>query len=145
MRPKQIWRSDVRLGDYRISCTWSRTLSSCCLETFDNIPDSLLNCMNRYHTHQHRRLVEEWKKAQIIVSSFLLSLEYCTKSNWFRINIVTICLIQMVQGCSPGARVGVLGLIFAGYVSLASQCPYPIIVCSVANYRPHLSHFGSNM
>ena len=29
---------------------------------------------------------------------------------------------------------GVLGLIFAGYLSLASQSPYPIIVCSVANY-----------
>ena len=28
--------------------------------------------------------------------------------------------------------------IFAGYVPLA---PYPIIVYSVANHRPHLSHF----
>ena len=36
---------------------------------------------------------------------------------------------------------GSLGLIFAGYVQLASQSPYPIIVYSVANYRPHLSHF----
>ena len=30
---------------------------------------------------------------------------------------------------------------FAGYVLLASQNPYPIIVNSVAKYRPHLSHF----
>ena len=29
---------------------------------------------------------------------------------------------------------GALGLIFAGYVPLASQSPYPIIVYSVANY-----------
>ena len=29
----------------------------------------------------------------------------------------------------------------AGYVPLAAQNPYPIIVYSVANYRPHLSHF----
>ena len=36
---------------------------------------------------------------------------------------------------------GVLGLIFAGYVPLASQSPYPIMVYSVAKYRPHLSHF----
>ena len=36
---------------------------------------------------------------------------------------------------------GVLGPSFAGYVPLASQNPYPIIVYSVANYRPHLSHF----
>ena len=36
---------------------------------------------------------------------------------------------------------GVLGSIFAGYVPLASQSPYPITVYFVANYRPHLSHF----
>ena len=35
----------------------------------------------------------------------------------------------------------VRGLIFAGYVPLASQSPYPIIVYSVVNYRLHLSHF----
>ena len=29
---------------------------------------------------------------------------------------------------------GVLGLIFIGYVPLASQSPYPIVVYSVANY-----------
>ena len=40
---------------------------------------------------------------------------------------------------SPGG--GVLGLIFAEYVPLASQSPYPIIVYLVANYRPHLSLF----
>ena len=39
------------------------------------------------------------------------------------------------------ARGGVLGSSFAGYVPLASQNPNPIIVYSVANYRPHLSHF----
>ena len=31
------------------------------------------------------------------------------------------------------------------YVWLASQNPYPIIVYSVANYRPHLSHFWANI
>jgi len=39
----------------------------------------------------------------------------------------------------------VLGLIFAGYVPLASQSLYPIIVYSVANHRPHLSHFWAYM
>ena len=34
-----------------------------------------------------------------------------------------------------------LGLTFAGYVLLASQRPYPIIVYSVANYRPILVAF----
>ena len=40
---------------------------------------------------------------------------------------------------------GALGSRFAGYVLLASQNPYPIIVYSVANYRPHLSHFWANV
>ena len=35
---------------------------------------------------------------------------------------------------------GVLGLMFAGYVPLASQSPYPIIIYFLANFRPHLSH-----
>ena len=44
-----------------------------------------------------------------------------------------------------GGPRGVLGSIFAGYVPLASPDPYPIIVYSVANYRPHVSHFGANI
>ena len=45
----------------------------------------------------------------------------------------------------PSPLGGVLGLIFAGYVLLASQSPYLIIVDSVANCRPHLSHFSANV
>ena len=41
-------------------------------------------------------------------------------------------------------RGGVLGSTFAGYVPLDSQNPYPIIVYSVTNYRPHLSQFWAN-
>ena len=37
--------------------------------------------------------------------------------------------------CFVGRGGGVLGLIFAGYAPVASQSPYPIIVCSVANNR----------
>ena len=44
----------------------------------------------------------------------------------------------LLLGNSPG---GVLGLMFAGYVPLASQSPHPILVYFLANYRPHLSHF----
>ena len=40
---------------------------------------------------------------------------------------------------------GLVGLIFAGYVPLAFQSPYPIIVYSVTSYRPHLSHFWENV
>ena len=46
--------------------------------------------------------------------------------------------------CEPRGG-GVLGSGFAGYVPLASQNPHPIIVYSVANYRPHLSHFWANV
>ena len=38
-----------------------------------------------------------------------------------------------------------LGSSFAGYVPLASQNPYSIIVSSVANYRLHLSYFWANV
>ena len=50
----------------------------------------------------------------------------------------------MCLGWSVGGG-GVLGLIFSRYVLLASESPYPIIVYSVANYRPHLSHFWAKM
>ena len=43
-----------------------------------------------------------------------------------------------------GGGGGLLGVIFAGYVPLAPQGPYPTIVYSVINYRPHLSHFWAN-
>ena len=38
-----------------------------------------------------------------------------------------------------------LGLIFAGYVPLASQSLYPFIVYFLANYGAHLSHFLENV
>ena len=58
--------------------------------------------------------------------------------------------VQKAVNFSPGGGGGgggwfVLGLVFAGYVPLASQSPYSIIVYSVANYRPHLSHFWANV
>ena len=34
---------------------------------------------------------------------------------------------------------------FVGYVPLASQSPYSIIVYSATNYRLHLSHFWANV
>ena len=52
--------------------------------------------------------------------------------------------LRVVEETRGGGKV--LGLIFAGYVPLASQSPYPFItVYSVANYRPHLSHIWANM
>ena len=44
-----------------------------------------------------------------------------------------------------GGGGGILGSGFAGHVPLASQNPHPIIAYSVANYRPHLSHFWANV
>ena len=51
-------------------------------------------------------------------------------------------VISTKPRCPPG---GLLGLIFSGYVPLASQSLYPIIVYSVANCRPHISHIWANM
>ena len=48
------------------------------------------------------------------------------------------------ESWGPGGG-GVLGSTFAGYMPLVSQNPYPIIVYSVASYRPHLSHFWANV
>ena len=46
-----------------------------------------------------------------------------------------------ISRMTPRGGGGVLGSGFAVYVQLASQSPHPIIIYSVANYRPHLSHF----
>ena len=40
---------------------------------------------------------------------------------------------------------GGFGLMFAGYVPLASENPYRVMVYSVGNYRPHLSHFWAKL
>ena len=45
----------------------------------------------------------------------------------------------------PGGGGGYLGQVLLGTVLLASQNPHPIIVYSVGNYRPHLSHFWANV
>ena len=44
-----------------------------------------------------------------------------------------------------GGGGGALWSIFAGYVLPVSQSPYHIIVYCMANYRPHLSHFCTNV
>ena len=53
------------------------------------------------------------------------------------------CLRGRTNLNPPGK--GVFGLMFAGYVPLASQSPYPNIVYFLANYRPHLSYFLENV
>ena len=49
------------------------------------------------------------------------------------------------QQSSPRVGGGILWLMFAGYVPLASQSPCPVIVYFLANYRPHPSHFLENV
>ena len=46
--------------------------------------------------------------------------------------------LRYIHPPPPPRRVRVPWLMFAGYVPLASQSPYPTKVYSVANYRPHL-------
>ena len=54
-------------------------------------------------------------------------------------------LFSTAIACFEPEGGGVLGLMFAGYVPLASQSPYPIIVYFLASYRPHPSHFLENV
>ena len=57
--------------------------------------------------------------------------------------MVSFSVLNMAVAEKLGCKV--LRLIFAGYVPLASQSTYPIIVYYVANYRPHLSYLCANM
>ena len=56
-------------------------------------------------------------------------------------SIVRRFITQVNSGHFLGGGGGYSGLMFVGYVQLASQSPYPIIVYFWANYRPQLSHF----
>ena len=54
-------------------------------------------------------------------------------------------LVPVVQKVDSVPGGGVLGLMFVGYLPMASQSPYPIIVYFLANYRAHLLHFLQNV
>ena len=58
----------------------------------------------------------------------------CVSGKW------TFCT-SWARGKGGGGG-AVIGLMFAGYVPLASQSPYPIIVYFLGSYRPILSLFG---
>ena len=72
----------------------------------------------------------------VVVDCCCKKLTFCKKIDAF---ILIEVLFQSI------CRGGILGSSFAGYVPLASQNPYPIIVYSVASFRPHLSHFLANV
>ena len=58
---------------------------------------------------------------------------------------VKMCGLSPLASFYRNTPRGVLGLMFAGYVPLTSQSPYPIIVYFLANRRPHLSHLLENV
>ena len=74
-----------------------------------------------------------------------------TSNNWTKLpesyTIQGISYVTAVKKVclGPGEGEGVLGLMFAGYVPLAFQSPYPIIVYFLASYRPHSRHFLENV
>ena len=76
----------------------------------------------------------------LVISANLL--QFYLKYFFFEKSKVAAKMAAMSLNAGGG---GVLGSSFAGYVPLASQNPYPIIVYSVASYRPHLSHFWANI
>ena len=94
-----------------------------------------------------------WNDLQFSNRTSLSSVTCSLTGAYYRLNAfsfrfpVILSVILDINTPPPGGGggvVGVLELIFAGYVPLASQIPYPIIVYFVANYRPHLSHFWAN-
>ena len=62
----------------------------------------------------------------------------CSPFKWFK----ALGVVVVVVGVGGGGGFGVFGLIFAGYVPLASQNPYPIIVYYVAILWTPLVTFG---
>ena len=68
-----------------------------------------------------------------------------TKIDWDPMELSRKTVMISTKPRPPPPPRGLLGLIFPGYVPLASQGPYPIIVYFVANCRPHISHFWANM
>ena len=63
----------------------------------------------------------------------------CSPFKWFK--ALGVVVVVVVVGVGGG---GVFGLIFAGYVPLASQNPNPIIVYYVAILWTPIFTFGKN-
>ena len=55
------------------------------------------------------------------------------------------CALRKISRGLEAGGGGLLWLIFAGFVLLTSQNPFPILVYSGAKYRPHLGHFWENV
>ena len=70
---------------------------------------------------------------------------------WWKLFILKVLVYSWFNYCCQVLRFqatrgrGVLGLILAGYVPLASQSIYPITVYFVANNKPHFSHFWAKV
>ena len=97
------------------------------------------------YIHHQVLIVHRLTQASFIVTEMKVQYPGNTNCALVHLNIIPVSLFRLPclwQALNPG---GLLGSIFAGYVPLASQNPYPIIVYSVANYRPHLSHFWANV
>ena len=86
--------------------------------------------------------LSSWKYYQVLI--LLLYLKVLCHEIYQNSNSAKRHQIEWNMKITAQKPEGGRGVLF-GYVPLASQSPYPIIVYSVANYRPHLSHFWANM
>ena len=81
----------------------------------------------------------------LLISSFRVFPSFCFKARisdkplMSKLTIFFTLLQKMHYFTSNVSHLA--SFLFAGYVPLASQSPYSIIVYSMANYRPHLSTF----
>ena len=70
------------------------------------------------------------------ISRIILQVYVCAVSDVIYIYISRLCV-----GRLEGGREMYFGHFFPWYVPLTFQSPYPIIVCFLGNYTPHVNHF----
>ena len=116
-------------------------------------------CSNSFYAYVRKRAYNEMALSDGDIASSLSEPDLSTKDfifqqTMFRIKDPKASLdfytrVMGMRFVMPCDRLKLLSIYVpggvTGYVPLASQSPYPIIVYFVANYRPHLSHFWGDV
>ena len=91
----------------------------------------------KWRENLHRIILKDHSIFPLLIISLII-ITFC-----FDVSLLLVTLEKRkglkTRGRGEGGG-GLLGLIFAGYVPMASQNPYPFIVYSVAKCRAYLSH-----
>ena len=96
-------------------------------------------------TYSGAAAFEEDRQHCIQAAKNMCTEPHCHKSPLKTINALHVRVgvaVHQFSDCVLGG--GVLGSVLLGMCHWLFRTTYPIIVYSVANYRPHLSHFWAN-